>query len=147
MYNNNIKTKMKPSHHLCVLMFSVLLTVCVVEAYETKYELPGCYNKTRLKVIPPDHIYHKLLGDDKKPIVVGDMGNIRKHQENTLEGMKSLIAIKGEHFSFFHGWIPYLGNLWTFLGFTFRYGVLYLYLRPARRAVWRTIGSYFIKLS
>ena len=43
-----------------------------------------------MKEIPPDHLYHKL----RHPIVIGHMGNILKAQENSLEGISSLIEIK-----------------------------------------------------
>ena len=48
-----------------------------------------CYKSSRLLGIPKDHLYFKL----QHPIVIGHMGNIMKYQENTLEGMKSLIQM------------------------------------------------------
>ena len=90
MYNNNIKTKMKAKTlYLSVFIIqTTLMTIVAPRKYET-----NCYTQTKLKVIPQDHIYHKLV-QKGRPIVIGHRGNIQKYQENTLEGMRNLIAIK-----------------------------------------------------
>lgn len=49
-----------------------------------------CYEDMILKEIPSDHIYYKL----QHPIVIGHMGNIGLFQENSLEGIRSLVDIK-----------------------------------------------------
>jgi len=80
------------SHIINGIKHLSLIPLLVVIAETVKYNT-DCYNSTRLKAIPADHIYFKLL-KPKKPIVIGHKGNIKKHQENTLEGMKSLLTIK-----------------------------------------------------
>lgn len=54
--------------------------------------ITNCYSDMKLKEIPLDHLYSKL----KKPLVIGHMGNIINFQENSLEGIKSLIDIKAD---------------------------------------------------
>lgn len=45
-----------------------------------------------MKAIRSDHLYHTL----RHPTVIGHMGNILEFQENTLEGIQSLIQIKAD---------------------------------------------------
>ena len=49
-----------------------------------------CYEKAKLRTIRSDHLYHTL----HHPTVIGHMGNIVEYQENSLEGIKSLIRIE-----------------------------------------------------
>ena len=55
-----------------------------------------CFNDVTLKIIPSNHIYYQLIKKTKNGLVIGHMGNIFQYQENTLEGMKNLVAIKAD---------------------------------------------------
>lgn len=41
-------------------------------------------------------MYYQLIKKTKNGLVIGHMGNIFQYQENTLEGMKNLVAIKAD---------------------------------------------------
>eukprot|EP00111_Clytia_hemisphaerica_P011589 TCONS_00034069-protein len=51
-----------------------------------------CLEKEKLRSIRSDHVYFQL----KHPCVIGHMGNVQEFQENTLEGIRSLIEIKAD---------------------------------------------------
>ena len=54
----------------------------------------SCFDQpeAELMSIPNSHLYHKK----DKPLVIGHHGNPSKFQENTIDGFKSLAALKAD---------------------------------------------------
>ena len=64
--------------------------VCIGLLGSNLIHCEDCFEGSTLNEIPSEHVYHKL----HHPIVVGHMGDIELFQENTLDGIKSLVEIK-----------------------------------------------------
>ena len=74
---------------LCFLLASfVVVSSCIsVDSFTS------CFGKSvKVKSIPNTHLYAKK----EKPLVIGHHGNPSKFQENTIDGFKSLKALKAD---------------------------------------------------
>ncbi|XP_044171036.1 uncharacterized protein LOC114969028 isoform X2 [Acropora millepora] len=83
---------MAPLLAVRVLEFALILSI--FHDYSAASDPSSCFDQPEAKVnsIPDSHLYHKK----QKPLIIGHHGNPSKFQENTIDGFKSLAALKAD---------------------------------------------------
>lgn len=83
---------MAPLLAVRVLEFALILSI--FHYYSAASDPSSCFDQPEAKVnsIPDSHLYHKK----QKPLIIGHHGNPSKFQENTIDGFKSLAALKAD---------------------------------------------------
>ncbi|XP_067051771.1 uncharacterized protein [Acropora muricata] len=83
---------MEPSLAVRVLEFALILSI--FHDYPAASDPSSCFDQPEVKLnsIPASHLYSKK----KKPLIIGHNGNPSKFQENTIDGFKSLAALKAD---------------------------------------------------
>ena len=71
-------------------MLTLMITLC--SSY--KYKKDACI-KRQTQNIPADHLFFKK----NQPLILGHRGQPKKYQENTLDGIKSLIDTGADGFT------------------------------------------------
>ena len=83
---------------LAVRAIEFALFLLIFLDYSSASVPSSCFDQpeAELKSIPNSHLYHNKT----KPLVIGHHGNPSKFQENTIDGFKSLAALKADGFEF-----------------------------------------------
>lgn len=83
---------MAPLLAVRVLEFALILSI--FHDYSAASDQSSCFDQPEAKVnsIPDSHLYHKK----QKPLIIGHHGNPSNFQENTIDGFKSLAALKAD---------------------------------------------------
>ena len=83
---------MAPLLTVRVLEFAFVLLI--FHDYSSESHPSSCFDQPEAKVnfIPDSHLYDKK----QKPLIIGHHGNPSKFQENTIDGFKSLAALKAD---------------------------------------------------
>lgn len=83
---------MAPLLAVRVLEFALILSI--FHDYSAASDPSSCFDQPEAKVnsIPASHLYNKK----KKPLIIGHHGNPSNFQENTIDGFKSLAALKAD---------------------------------------------------
>lgn len=79
---------------LAVRVLEFALILLIFHDYSAASDSSSCFDQPEAKVnsIPDSHLYHKK----QKPLIIGHHGNPSKFQENTIDGFKSLAALKAD---------------------------------------------------
>ena len=79
---------------LAVRVLECALILSIFHDYPAASDTSSCFDRPEAKVnsIPASHLYNKK----KKPLIIGHHGNPSKFQENTIDGFKSLAALKAD---------------------------------------------------
>ena len=79
---------------LAVRVLECALILSIFHDYSAAPDASSCFDQPEAKVnsIPDCHLYHKK----QKPLIIGHHGNPSKFQENTIDGFKSLAALKAD---------------------------------------------------
>ena len=81
---------------VCVLQF--VLFLLIFHDYSSASVPTSCFDQPEAEItsIPHYHLYHTK----EKPLIIGHHGNPSEFQENTIDGFKSLAALKADGFEF-----------------------------------------------
>lgn len=79
---------------LAVRVLECALILSIFHDYPAASDPSSCFDQPEAKVnsIPASHLYSKK----KDPLIIGHHGNPSKFQENTIDGFKSLAALKAD---------------------------------------------------
>lgn len=83
---------MAPLLAVRVVKFALILSI--FHDHSVASDPSSCFDQPEAKLnsIPASHLYNKK----KKPLIIGHHGNPSKFQENTIDGFKSLAALKAD---------------------------------------------------
>lgn len=79
---------------LAVRVLECALILSIFHDYPAASDPSSCFDQPEAKFnsIPASHLYSKK----KDPLIIGHHGNPSKFQENTIDGFKSLAALKAD---------------------------------------------------
>ena len=79
---------------LAVRVLEFALVLLIFHDYSSESHPSSCFDRPEARVnsIPDSHLYDKK----QKPLIIGHHGNPSKFQENTIDGFKSLAALKAD---------------------------------------------------
>lgn len=79
---------------LAVRVLEFALVLLIFHDYSSESHPSSCFDQPEARVIsiPDSHLYDKK----QKPLIIGHHGNPSKFQENTIDGFKSLAALKAD---------------------------------------------------
>ncbi|KAK2557631.1 hypothetical protein P5673_019988 [Acropora cervicornis] len=79
---------------LTVRVLEFALVLLIFHDYSSESHPSSCFDQPEARVnsIPDSHLYDKK----QKPLIIGHHGNPSKFQENTIDGFKSLAALKAD---------------------------------------------------